>query len=285
MNKISTKKIILLLIVFIIITILFETFQQIFYINTFNLPYANKITFNSLVKHQLLRWLIWLLYALLLWLFIKKNSLRQFNIDQLLKISLLILLLTCLAIISIAILQFFINEEKSINSLFTKYIPFYTFQKGLIFIISYISFSVGSYLHFTTKKLSIQLQRFSELKSTNNKLFEKLNTEIKEQESILNIKIGNKRKIIPIETISWIESDDYCVKIHTNNEVAYSMRSSLKDLEEKLKENDFLRVHRKAIINCKQVNEFDLKNNTLRLLNTAEIKVSKTYIKVVKNRF
>lgn len=197
----------------------------------------------------------------------------------------LILLLTCLAIISIAILQFFINEEKSINSLFTKYIPFYTFQKGLIFIISYISFSVGSYLHFTTKKLSIQLQRFSELKSTNNKLFEKLNTEIKEQESILNIKIGNKRKIIPIETISWIESDDYCVKIHTNNEVAYSMRSSLKDLEEKLKENDFLRVHRKAIINCKQVNEFDLKNNTLRLLNTAEIKVSKTYIKVVKNRF
>ena len=100
---------------------------------------------------------------------------------------------------------------------------------------------------------------------------------------ILNIKIGNKRKIISVNEIMWLEADDYCVLVHTINDPSYTMRISLKALQEKLS-NNFLRVHRKGIVNMDMVKELNLNSNPrLVLKNDQEVIVSKSNLKFVKD--
>ena len=106
-----------------------------------------------------------------------------------------------------------------------------------------------------------------------------------DRSSVLNIKIGNKQKIIPFESIYWIEADDYCSKVHTKNDSAYTMRISLKALEEKLS-NNFLRVHRKAIVNMNSVEEFKNNGSSLLVLkNKTEVLVSNSKRKFVKDYY
>ena len=96
---------------------------------------------------------------------------------------------------------------------------------------------------------------------------------------------GNSYKIISVDEIDWIEADDYCVNIHCkNNEATYSMRSTLKALEGSLPEN-FLRVHRSAIVNMNHVQEFQTKGTGLvKLKSGDEVTVSKSKLKTI-NKF
>ena len=125
--------------------------------------------------------------------------------------------------------------------------------------------------------------QLEELKKVNAATYQKLKVSSSDKSKILNIKIGNKRKIIPVETILFLEADDYCVNVHTIDNPAYSMRISLKSLEEKL-EHHFLRVHRKSIVNMKKVKELNLNRNpNLILENNKQVLVSKSNLKKVKD--
>jgi DNA-binding LytR/AlgR family response regulator len=153
-----------------------------------------------------------------------------------------------------------------------------------VFTLGYAAVSVILYQYFANKQLQIKVQELSEVKNINQGLYKKLKNENEDTSSILNIKIGNKHKIIPIKNIRWIESDDYCVKIHTDNDISYSMRSSLKSLEDKLSTNNFLRVHRNALVNMKMAKEMDFSNTPKLILEDAtEVLISKSKIKKVRD--
>lgn len=278
----NSRRSILIIALIILIAITFETLQQMYYIKRFQID--ENIAFFDILKAQAYRWIIWLLFSLVLVWYIKAQTFKlkiAFNIFKLIGI---IFCLVFLNIFIISLSQMILSEYSfSLTELFTEFIPFFTYQKAPIYTLGYIAISLILYLYFDNEKLQIEVQKLSELKQTNTKLYNKLRTQVDEKSRVLNIKIGNKRKIIPVEQISWIEADDYCVKVHTTTNKTYTMRSSLKALEEKLNTN-FLRVHRKAIVNMDLARELHLANTpNLILKNKTEIPVSKSNLRSVKD--
>ncbi|MEZ4795834.1 MAG: LytTR family DNA-binding domain-containing protein [Flavobacteriaceae bacterium] len=175
------------------------------------------------------------------------------------------------------------NTDFSFNLLFSEFIPFFTFQKAPIYTLGYIAIAIILHFHFTNEQLQIEVQKLSELKNSHQKEYESLRSNIDDKAKILNIKIGNKHKIIAVDNINWIESDDYCVKVHTTEGSAYSMRSSLKELETKLN-GQFLRVHRTAIVNMDRAKSLNNSSSpSITLQDNSIIEVSKSNLKKVKD--
>lgn len=283
-NNISnTKRIYVIIGLVLVITITFETAQQLFYIKRFNL--GNDVTFFSLLKTQTYRWVIWLvLSALLVW-FVKTNATKQIvTLSSFIKYSLVILALVFLNIICISLAQALLAEEAiTLPSFITESVTFFTFQKGPLYTLGYIAITIILHFYFINAQLQIEVQTLADLKQENKTLYQQLSSKIDDKASILNIKIGNKRKIIPVKDIYWIEADDYCVKVHTAASKSYTMRSSLKALEQKLDSN-FLRVHRKAIVNMEFAKEVNLSQSPLLILeNNVEVAISKRNLKMVRD--
>lgn len=175
------------------------------------------------------------------------------------------------------------GESFTFKKFIFEYVQFYVFQKAPIYILGYIAITIILHLFFANEQLQIKIQNLSEVKKTNANLYKQLSKYNDDNAKVLNIKIGNKRKIIPVTDIYWIEADDYCVKVHTNKDACYTMRSSLKALNDKLG-NNFLRIHRKAIVNMDMAKELNLSNTPkLILRNDIEIPISKSNLKLVKN--
>lgn len=272
-------------IIFIVVAlaITFETFQQLFYIKRFQI--SNNATFWGVLYRQSLSWLIWLLFSsLLVWYTSKKPFLDRISKVQLLQYTLVIFGLALLDVLMISAIRYAIsNNTFRWDYFFAEYVQFFTFQKFPIYTLGYLAVAFISNLYFNNKKLLIQVLNLSELKVTSEKLYKELKEKYDDKASVLSIKIGNKRKIISIANILWIEADDYCVIVHSVNNSSYTMRSSLKALSEKLNRN-FLRVHRSAIVNMNMVKEIELKDNPcLIMVNDNKIPISKTYNKAVRN--
>ncbi|NVK53773.1 MAG: LytTR family transcriptional regulator DNA-binding domain-containing protein [Flavobacteriaceae bacterium] len=175
------------------------------------------------------------------------------------------------------------KTEVTISNFFYEYFLFYVFQKSPTYILGYIAITVILFLSFSKEILQIEVQELIEIKNSNDKIYKKLKEVNTDKAKILNIKIGNKRKIIPVDDITWLEADNYCVNVHTINNPSYSMRSTLKSLEKKLGDN-FLRVHRKGIVNMDKVREYYLATNPrVILINNQEVSVSKSNLKLVKS--
>jgi hypothetical protein len=266
----------------LVLAILFETFQQVYYVSRYNI--VDNVSVWGVFKSQLNSWVIWVALLGVLFLYSKSQSTKKLTFSNILKYTLVIFTLVtlCIFIISVSRLLFS-DDDFSFTLLIQEYFTFFVFQKAPIYTLGYIAISLIFHLYFENEKLQIEVQELSELKLTNAHLFKKLNSTLDERTSVLNIKIGNKRKIIPVEDISWIEADDYCVKVHTTNNGSYTMRSSLKALEEKLSAN-FLRVHRKAIVNMAFAQELHISGTpNLILKNNLQIPVSKSNLKTVKD--
>ena len=280
----NSRRSVLIITLIILIAITFETFQQLYYIKRFQI--AEGITFFDILKTQAYRWMIWLLFSIVLVWYIKAQTIKQKTTLSIFKLIGIIFGLVFINIFIISLSQMILSEDSfSLTELFSEFVPFFTYQKAPIYTLGYIAISLILYLYFENEKLQIEVQDLSELKQINSKLYKKLRAQVDEKSTVLNIKIGNKRKIIPVEQISWIEADDYCVKVHTTTDKTYTMRSSLKALEEKLNTN-FLRVHRKAIVNMDLAKELHLANSpNLILKNKTEIPVSKSNLRSVKDFF
>lgn len=283
LNITNPKRTIFIIICIIIIGIVFESYQQLYYINRYHL--ADDATFFGLMKFQALRWLVWLVYSFVLFVYSKKQA-HQIKLTTLVIIRyfLLICLLVFLAIITISVLQLALSKTIfSLDILFAEFIPFFTFQKAPIYTLGYIAITIILHFHFTNEQLQIEVQKLSELKSSHLKEYNELRSNIDDKAKILNIKIGNNHKIIAVDAINWIESDDYCVKVHTTNGDSYSMRSSLKALELKLN-NQFLRVHRKAIVNMNMAKSLNNSSSpSITLKDDSLIRISKSNLKKVKD--
>ncbi|MDD7914269.1 LytR/AlgR family response regulator transcription factor [Polaribacter ponticola] len=281
-SKLLLKKNILIISIVLLIAICFETFQQIFYIKRFNL--YNDVAFLELFKNQIYRWIIWFFIGFILLFSIKKDVDKKINTKIILKYLGIILALVLINILFISLLSFFINSDtNSISRFFQEYFLFYLFQKSPIYILGYIAISIILFLNYSKELLEIEVQKLINVKATNRNLYEKLKKSNTDRAKVLKVKVGNNLKIIPIDKITWLEADDYCVMVHSIDLPSYSMRISLKSLENIL-DNHFLRVHRKSIVNMKKVKELNLNRNpNLILENNKQVLVSKSNLKKVKD--
>ena len=284
LSKISKpKQVIFIIILVLVLAIIFETFQQLYYVRRYNIN--NDIGFFDLAKSQTISWIVWVFTSSLLigymnlYSFKKKTSPTDFLKHTAVILGLVLLNITIISFIQITTSQ----EGFSFNVFFNEYVPFYTFQKAPIYTLGYIAIAIILHLYLSNEQLQLEVQELIDLKKNNEHLYNELKQNNDDKTPILNIKIGNKRKIIPIKNILWIEADDYCVKVHTTNNSNYTMRSTLKALDDTLKGN-FLRVHRKAIVNMNMAKEVNLSNSPrLILKNDVEIPISKSNIKLVKD--
>lgn len=282
LTKLFSRKNILLIAAVLVIAISFETFQQLFYIKRFNLN--SEVTFFELFKNQFLRWLIWFVTGIPLLFFIKNDAQKETNLSRIIKYAIIIFTIVLFNVLVISSISFLNNPEPfSFSAFYSEFFLFFVFQKSPIYTLGYIAITIILFLNYSKELLQVEVQELIELKSINEHLYKKLSAVNTDKAKVLNIKVGNKRKIIPVDKITWLEADDYCVNVHTIDNPSYSMRTSLKSLEEKLS-NQFLRVHRKAIVNMKVVKELELKGNPVLVLNDSKkIPVSKSNLKKVKD--
>lgn len=95
----------------------------------------------------------------------------------------------------------------------------------------------------------------------------------------LVIKSSGKIFFITKKEIVWVEAYDSYVKIHVGGKY-HLVRESMKNIEEKLPENVFARIHKSSIVNINFIAELEPYFNgefVVKLLNGTELKLSRSY--------
>jgi len=265
----------------LILIVAFQTYQQLFYIERFQL--AQGVEFMDVLTSQFYRWVIWFVIAFSLPFMVKKDRRKPKNIALILKHFAIILFLVLLNVLVISLLQASQAETVTLQDFFEEYVTFFLFQKSPIYTLGYIAFTTFLFFHFENEGLQVTVQELSDLKAKHQQEYNELKASNQDEAQVLTIKIGNKLKVLPITDILWIEADDYCVIVHSSHQPSYTMRSSLKSLENQLPTH-FMRVHRKGIVNMKMVQEY--RNNdesVIVLINASEVPVSRVNSKAVKH--
>ncbi|MEO9481848.1 MAG: LytTR family DNA-binding domain-containing protein [Ekhidna sp.] len=280
------RKISIALISFILFLIFFDAVQQKYYIETFSLrPEGTELSLITLFKHHFIRWLIWgtisFPFGVLVWRQLLKRS-ENVSKRILILISVAIPLSTFVSLCSISI-QSIVDQELVFEvDLFLEFLTFFTFQKGLTFLMASITLTLLLYNQSREKTIASQFIEIKDLKRKSSNLEEALNFTTQE-EPHLNIKTGHKFQPIALSEIIWIQSDDYCVKIHTENQ-AFTLRKSMKALEEQLAQYGFIRIHRAALLNMNFFQQVNFDSSRVKLINTAELPISKAGAKALKKK-
>ena len=68
----------------------------------------------------------------------------------------------------------------------------------------------------------------------------------------ISIKSGGEIKLLDVNEIDFIEAADYCSILHSRSG-KFTIRESMKNLEEKLDPDYFIRIHRSTIVNINQI--------------------------------
>jgi two-component system LytT family response regulator len=93
------------------------------------------------------------------------------------------------------------------------------------------------------------------------------------------VECAGRITLIPVETVRWIEAQDYYVLIHAG-EQEHLLRESLRNLETQLDPARFARVHRSAIVNVAAVKQLRRRSHGeyfLLLEDGTELKLSRTH--------
>lgn len=100
------------------------------------------------------------------------------------------------------------------------------------------------------------------------------------------VKTGSKIKVIPVEEIVWLESQDDYVMIYTTSG-KYLKQETMKHFEEHLDAGRFIRIHRSYIVRLDAIVQLELyeKGSYVAVLNTgAKVKVSDSGYKNLKSK-
>lgn len=276
----KTRKTTLYFSLFILFIIVFDAFQQQYYLRTYNIiENGASIPFLELFTTHFIRWSIWGLscipLALFAWRIFTQPNFGNNTHNWFLIIS-VGLATWILSITTISLLSIITNGDALTSHNFYSYSEFFIAQKGITFLFAYCMLILTIYNNAKSIVIDAQWLEINELNSTSH-----LNGETN-LEPQLRIKIGNKLKLISLSNVTWIESDDYCVKIHTN-EKSYSLRKSLKSLEEQLAPYQFIRVHRGALLNLAYLDQVDFEESLIRLQDSSKIPLSKSGAQILRN--
>lgn len=100
------------------------------------------------------------------------------------------------------------------------------------------------------------------------------------------IKKLGREFLVRLDDIDWIESSGNYVNLHVGDRV-YPLRATMTNINERLSDHGFQRVHRSAIVNLDRVAEivaFDTGDGEARLVSDATIPVSRRFRKDLRQR-
>ena len=268
-----------LLISFLAFIILFDAFQQHYYLTHFNiLEDGRQISFSTLIFNHFLRWVIWAFSCLPLTRFSGKifsNTGNQINISGWFKISILTILAWLSAMVLLSLLNIHLNGLTYSTSTFLENYLFFIVQKGISFFFAYSILILALFNHAKNRVIEAQWVELSALKDSQDTRPDN------ETPPMLNIKIGNRIKIVSLSELTWIEADDYCVQLHTKQK-SYTLRKSLKSLEEQLAPYQFVRIHRRALLNLIYLDHVDFKQSVVKLQDSSELPLSKSGAQILR---
>lgn len=142
---------------------------------------------------------------------------------------------------------------------------------------------------YSQERFNQALQKANERMAKADKpALKKLSEHLAENQETLDrvvVKTGNKIKVIPEDTILYIESQDDYVMIYTS-EGKYLKQQTMKYFEKHLDPRHFIRIHRSYIANIDTIKQLELyeKNAYLAVLsNGAKLKVSDSGYKLLKS--
>ncbi len=95
-----------------------------------------------------------------------------------------------------------------------------------------------------------------------------------QKENYIIVKSGNKNHKITIEEIIYIESLKDYIKIHTHDGKSIISKFKISDIEDKLSNKPFIRIHRSYIINTEKISAF---TTTEIEVNGREIPIGASY--------
>lgn len=129
----------------------------------------------------------------------------------------------------------------------------------------------------TIKRIQTRL-----LESKSQKTIEETENNI---QPLTKLFVRKKDLIFPlsIEDIFWLEANGDYVNLHTENE-KYITNGTLTEFSKRLNKNDFLQIHRSAIINLNQIEKIEEHGRTLLIYmkNGAEVQTSRAGSKLLK---
>jgi two-component system LytT family response regulator len=91
------------------------------------------------------------------------------------------------------------------------------------------------------------------------------------------VKDGEREVLVSAEKIDWIEAAQYYCCLHTNGR-RYMLREAISDLERRLDPQQFIRIHRSAIVNLDRIQEVyreGKSEGTLILSGGQKVKISR----------
>lgn len=261
-----------------IILIAFDAAQQKYYVDTFALS-NETISYGNFFVNHFQRWLIWGILSIPLSIIIwKKLTKRDHPLGRFGSHVIVPALLTILvSIMMISLLSMYSEAIAWIE--FPQVFTFFFYQKGMTYLMATVLLILFLFYLSRNQMIGEQEIEIMNLKRRTSNLQEALHTETPH----LNVKTGHKLTPVALEDIIWIQSDDYCVKIHTNDQT-FVLRKSLKSLQEKLAPYRFIRIHRTALLNLNYLKLVNLERTTVQLMNKTEIPLSKTGIKTLKKK-
>lgn len=166
---------------------------------------------------------------------------------------------------------------------------------SLIFQTAYSEFAVDA---FEKNALDYILKPFNQERfdqalekglgsSTKPEQLQALTTSLTNDDVFLNkvvVKRGMKNTLIPTDDVLWFKSENHYTYVCTKD-FEYIYTEPLKDLIDKLNPQQFLQVHRNAIVNVKAIKDVIQGDNMKVILeNGAEVQVSRSNKKVIKER-
>ncbi len=265
--------------------IVFESFQQLFYIQNFNNGVSVTVSFWEVLQGGIYRWVIWLVVSVPLVL-----AMRRFPSSGLSKRDLIQQIAFVMVALFLNLLILSVSHTSVRNGAwanFPEIFEYYFFHKAPIILVSLVFLVLLVHYFRSQTVLEVTFKRVGELQKTNQDLINQVSKEELSQESLVfEVKVGNRVKLLSENSILWIQADDYCVRIYTMEGDTHIMRASLKALESKLEDHKFLRVHRKAIVNLECIKSYRLGQNPVVVLNDdTEVPMAQSRLRVFRDQF
>ena len=269
------RKSIFLLILFLSVLIIFDAFQQKYYVDTFQLtPHPVPLT-RFLLSH-LIRWIVWAIVAIPFILSLRKWQSKNDHsetVTQIFKSVLLIFPSVLLAIVLITVsLHLIFNPGSPFEELWGDLV-FHFFQKGMVFFMAFGALAMWLHINDQAKELEANWVTIKDLRKNQKQ----------SNEPHIVVKAGSRVQTLHLREIIWIQADDYCVRVHTESK-SYYLRKSLKFLEGELAPYHFVRIHRGALLNLKHLGHIDFNKLTIQLQNDNELPLSKSGAQALKEK-
>ncbi len=229
----------------------FEAAQQHYYITSFDLAGKDEVTIIGLMSRHSIRWGIWVILALPFASFVFRHPARQLNSRLITSYGIGIVLTLLTTLIAISGVEIWSSELDW--NYFGELLAYFTYQKAALFVNAYLGLIILVNLHQNAKLLDSKMVELTDLKVEFKSRYDELSNQIKDDHSpLIQIKVGNKVKNILLADILWVQSDDYCVKVHAKSG-SYNLRKSMKLMEQELEPWGFIRLHRNTLVNKDEV--------------------------------